>query len=94
MTSKDIDHLFSEKGKTHGSFITHATVTQDLKAVINHHLLDQNRKLEADMAEALDMICHRIGRIIAGSPDFADHWLGIAGYAYLIARHLQDVDPF
>jgi hypothetical protein len=32
------------------------------------------------------MIAHKIGRIIAGDPDFRDHWDDLAGYATLIAQ--------
>ena len=33
--------------------------------------------------ESLAMIVHKIGRIIAGDPSFADHWDDIAGYPKL-----------
>ena len=41
-----------------------------------------------DQVEALDMICHKIGRIINGDPDYADSWHDIAGYAQLVADRL------
>ena len=31
--------------------------------------------------ESLEMIVHKIGRILAGDPSFQDHWDDIAGYA-------------
>jgi hypothetical protein len=37
--------------------------------------------LSDQQIEALEMIAHKIGRIIAGDPDFDDHWDDIAGYA-------------
>ena len=40
-------------------------------------------------AEAMDMIIHKIGRIINGNPDVVDHWLDIAGYAQLVADRLN-----
>ena len=42
-------------------------------------------KLEQTQRESLDMIAHKIGRILAGDPDFRDHWDDIAGYAKLVA---------
>jgi hypothetical protein len=39
----------------------------------------------------LDMICHKIGRIINGDPDYADSWHDIAGYAQLVANRLNGV---
>jgi hypothetical protein len=31
--------------------------------------------------EAIDMICHKLGRILSGDPSHPDHWLDIQGYA-------------
>jgi hypothetical protein len=47
--------------------------------------------LADDQQEALDMICHKIGRIINGDPDYADSWHDIAGYAQLVADRLNGV---
>ena len=45
--------------------------------------------LSYQQLEALEMICHKIARIVAGDPDFADHWRDIAGYATLVANELE-----
>jgi len=42
-----------------------------------------------DQWEALEMIVHKIGRIVNGDPDVTDHWVDIAGYATLIAERLE-----
>ncbi len=73
--------LLAEREKTHGSFEVHANNTQMLKDVMHsnakwHELPNQHK-------EALDMIVHKIGRIMAGNPNFHDHWDDIAGYARL-----------
>ena len=39
--------------------------------------------------EALDMIAHKIARILAGNQDNKDHWDDIAGYASLVSRELD-----
>lgn len=78
----------AERGKRYGEFIGHATVTQELKGVIRDQLMIRNRVLADDQQEALDMICHKIGRIINGDPDYADSWHDIAGYAQLVADRL------
>jgi hypothetical protein len=36
----------------------------------------------------LEMIAHKIGRVLAGDPNHADHWDDIAGYARLVARRV------
>jgi hypothetical protein len=88
----DINALLAEREKTHGDYVLHAFITQDLKRVIRHHVADLDVKLDDDMQETLDMIAHKIGRIIAGNPAEPDHWRDIAGYAQLVANRLERTD--
>lgn len=73
-------------------FKDHAHITQDLKNAIALHLLSRNKRLASDQQEALDMIAHKIGRIVNGDPDYADSWVDIAGYAKLVADRLEGVE--
>ena len=75
------DPLLVERQKTHGSFHDHANYTVALKDVLRTS--PQFTTLKSEHAEALDMIVHKIGRILAGNPRFHDHWDDIAGYAKL-----------
>jgi hypothetical protein len=88
--TQDIKELLAERGKTHGSFIDHARVTQRLKAVIEDELSRRFEReqdgLSMEQCESIDMILHKIGRIIAGNPNFDDHWDDIAGYAKLCSN--------
>jgi predicted enzyme related to lactoylglutathione lyase len=88
----DINALLVEREKTHGDYVLHALITQDLKRVIRHYVADLDVKLDDDMQETLDMIAHKIGRIIAGNPAEPDHWRDIAGYAQLVANRLERTD--
>lgn len=90
--TQDINEVLEERGKRYGTFIGHAIVTQDLKAVIENHLRQRNKTLGYDQKEALDMICHKIGRIINGDPDYQDSWVDIAGYAQLVADRLVGIE--
>ena len=85
----DINALLAEREKTHGNYLAHARVTQDLKRVMRHHVADLDRRMDDDMAETLAMIAHKIGRIIAGNAAESDHWRDIAGYAQLVANRLE-----
>ena len=80
-----------QRGKRYGKFIKHAEVTQDLKSQIALHLAHRNKQLAPDQQEALDMICHKIGRIINGDADYDDSWTDIAGYAQLVSDRLRGV---
>jgi hypothetical protein len=82
-----IDEVLTERGKRYGLFKDHANVTQQLKNVIFG--FNPSLRLEADQKEALEMIAHKIGRIINGDPDYADSWVDIAGYAKLVADRLE-----
>lgn len=85
----DVDATLAERGKRYGTFKGHATVTIALKKMIAAALFMREKKLADDQQEALDMICHKIGRIVNGDPDYADSWIDIAGYAKLVADRLE-----
>lgn len=97
--STDLTATLEERGKRYGKFTGHARITQELKTVISEHTpLGRTRAgahgdhLAPDQQEALDMICHKIGRILNGDPDYADSWIDIAGYAQLVADRLNGVE--
>lgn len=80
--------LLNERQKTHGDYSVHANVTQEIKTVL-HSAENYYDKLTDSQREALDMIAHKIGRILAGDPNFKDHWDDIAGYARLVSDQLK-----
>jgi hypothetical protein len=88
----DITTTLEERGKRYGRFLGHAFITQQLKTVVRLALEAREKHLADDQQEALDMICHKIGRIINGDPDYADSWHDIAGYAQLVADRLNGVE--
>lgn len=79
----DTEELLQERGKTHGDFTEHAQITQGLKRLMKDH--GHWDTLTYVHQEALEMIAHKIGRILAGNPNIADHWDDIAGYAKLVS---------
>ena len=85
----DITETLQERGKRYGVFTRQAEISQQLKEVINQY---QTKVLAPDQQEALDMICHKIGRILNGDPDYADSWHDIAGFAQLVADRLNGTE--
>ncbi|APD21392.1 hypothetical protein Iz_48 [Brucella phage Iz] len=79
----EIRDILNEREKTHGDYRSHAAITQALKA--DMQCQSSWSSLPEHQRESLDMIAHKIGRILAGDPDFRDHWADIAGYATLSA---------
>lgn len=84
-----IDAVLTERGARYGSFMDHAGITQHLKDSLYTHAAIHGVQLSASQKEALDMICHKLGRIVNGDPNYADSWVDIAGYAKLEANILQ-----
>ena len=87
--TQDINATLQERGKRYGDFKTHADITIRLKSVVGMFIAKKGRCLAPDQQEALDMIFHKIGRIVNGDPDYADSWHDIAGYAQLVADRLN-----
>jgi len=87
-----IGEILDERGKRYGTFVGHAEVSQQLKTVMGDALMQRGKDLTHDQYEALDMIAHKIARIINGDPNYADSWIDIAGYAQLVADRLQGVE--
>ncbi|MFW0778446.1 MAG: DUF6378 domain-containing protein, partial [Rickettsiales bacterium] len=82
-----IDATLSERGVSYGEFKDGAKIMRDLKETM--HSTEGWERLSPAQREALDMIQHKIGRILNGNPDYKDSWVDIAGYAKLISDNLQ-----
>ena len=78
--------LLKERGLTHGDYTDHAEITQGLKYVMAG--ARNWDRLTAVQRETLEMVAHKIGRILAGDPTFKDHWDDIEGYVRLTVERL------
>jgi Domain of unknown function (DUF6378) len=88
----DTSKILIERGKRYGLFSTHALITQSIKLNMRARESNWNR-LRPDQQEALEMIAHKIGRILNGDPNYEDSWRDIAGYAELVANRLVGKGP-
>lgn len=77
----ELNSTLAERGTTHGDFTENGKVMQQLKLVMRAQ--PGWDRLTPAQCEALEMIQHKIGRILCGDPNFKDHWHDIAGYAKL-----------
>lgn len=85
--NNNVNKLLDEREIRYGKFENHARIAQGLKSV-----LQQEQKwaaLNPSQKEALEMICHKIARVMNGDPSYIDNWTDIAGYAVLIERELS-----
>ena len=89
MTSEmtKVNELLDEREARYGRFADHARIAQGLKDV----LADSGKwgKLNTAQRESLEMICHKIARILNGDPNYIDNWTDIAGYAVLVEQELR-----
>lgn len=83
----DVVAVLAEREKTHGSFVTHAAISQAIKAV--YRAAPGWAKLDDDMKESLEMNAHKVARVLNGDPTMVDHWVDIAGYSKLIGDRLE-----
>lgn len=81
------EQLITERGNRYGKFKDGAEIMQELKTVMRE--VDGWHNLTPSQREALDMIQHKIGRILNGDPTYDDSWKDIAGYAMLIVNELN-----
>lgn len=92
--TQSVNDTLQARQHTHGSFSVNSQLSQTLKQTVaqstNYPLLTDYEK------EAIEMICHKISRILSGNPHFMDSWRDIAGYASLVvgelAHHPQALD--
>jgi hypothetical protein len=89
MEPSDVDRTLTERAKEYGMFKDGAALMQGIKRLLADHAARHNKTFADDQWEALEMIVHKIGRIVNGNPDKVDSWTDIAGYATLVAERLE-----
>ncbi|CAN8142662.1 DUF6378 domain-containing protein [uncultured Thiomicrorhabdus sp.] len=82
----EVIETLEERGSRYGKFEDQALICQDLKTVMR--LTPNWKALSPDQKEALEMIQHKVARILNGDPDYADSWHDISGYASLVDKRL------
>lgn len=82
----NVSATLEERGSRYGDFNEHARITQNIKRAM---IESPNwNELEDSMKEGLEMIAHKIGRILNGDPFYKDSWHDISGYATLVENEL------
>lgn len=84
-----VDAILNNRAKQYGKFIDGAEIMQMTKRLIHNYVEQRGTSLAFDQLEAIDMIIHKLGRIVNGNPDKVDHWNDIAGYATLVSDRLK-----
>jgi hypothetical protein len=88
---KNRDPMLQTREHTHGRFGDNAKVSQHLKRYFRETQAGRSDAIKNDAQwEALDMICLKLSRILAGQSGHQDHWDDVAGYAKLGAEACDD----
>lgn len=87
--TSNVDKTLDARAQMYGKFKDGAALMQAIKRTMAAHASKHDKTFADDQWEALEMIVHKMGRIVNGDPDVVDHWVDIAGYATLIADRLE-----
>ena len=90
MADKTVTEILEERQSTHGTFEESATTVQRIKVIMRS--TPNWDKLSNAQREALEMIVHKIGRILHGDPYLLDSVRDIIGYAQLVYDELHRKD--
>jgi hypothetical protein len=83
----DIETTLEQRGDRYGKFTDHARITQNIKRAMQDS--PNWTRLRDEQKETLEMLAHKIGRILNGDPNYHDSWHDIIGYTKLVADTLQ-----
>jgi len=87
VADKTVTEILEERQSTHGTFEESATTVQRIKVIMRS--TPNWDKLSNAQREALEMIQHKIGRILHGDPYLLDSVRDIIGYAQLVYDELE-----
>lgn len=84
----DVDAILGERGNRYGTFESNAKTCQLLKNVL--HSQDGWYRLSYVQREAVEMMMHKISRLVNGDATYLDTVVDIAGYNQLMLEHMRD----
>ncbi len=82
---KDMAFL-NDRGREYGDFTKQGEIAQALKGVARSG--PSWITMEGHQREAIDMILHKISRIVNGNPNNEDSWKDIEGYARITRERI------
>lgn len=86
----DVDAILAERGSRYGTFENHARISQALKRAM--HDSPNWSKLTDVQKEGLEMIQHKVARMLNGDPSYLDNIIDVVGYATLVKDVMEAKD--
>lgn len=90
-STEDIEQILEERGSQYGNYVDKAAFIQEVKDLAR--IKSRWAALTAEQRESVDMIIHKLARILYGNPNHKDSWDDIAGYATLISKIIAGENP-
>ena len=85
-----IEEVLKHRQATYGSFTKNAEISQMLKYFMAQGT--NYKQMPVPHREALEMIVHKIARIVNGDPNYIDNWVDIIGYSQLVIEEIKSYD--
>ena len=85
-----IEEVLNQRQATYGSFTKNAEVSQMLKYFMTQGT--NYKQMPVPHREALEMIVHKIARIVNGDPNYIDNWVDIIGYSQLVIEEIKSYE--
>jgi hypothetical protein len=82
-----LEQILQDREADYGQFKMLAKLSQDLKEVVARQY--KWGEMPPNHKESIEMILHKISRLVNGNSHKADTWLDIAGYATLVASEIM-----
>lgn len=90
LRKNEVEEVLRERGDRYGPFENHAKITQMIKDVMRAE--PGWDRLTYPQREALEMVAHKIGRMLNGDPTYEDNVVDILGYTDLMLRCMRGRD--
>jgi len=90
LRKNEVEEVLRERGDRYGPFENHAKITQMIKDVMRAE--PGWDRLTYPQREALEMVAHKIGRMLNGDPTYEDNVVDILGYTDLMLRCMRGKD--
>lgn len=85
-----MSELLEQRGQNYGDFSGTANISQSLKNAVKNSV--QYDSLKPFQKESIEMILHKIARILNGNPNYIDSWKDIIGYSQLVVDRLNKTE--
>jgi len=82
-----LDAMLDDRRSRYGDFASLSRLSQRMKEPMRLH--EGWSRMDSYQREALEMILHKVARIVNGDPNYDDSWTDIIGYTQRVIEQLK-----